>query len=232
MTSLSGVVKAVPSGDTVIVMGVDASRGPPPEKQITLSGLEAPRLGNRNGPTADAPWAWASREHLRQRAVGKRVTFKIEGAAPSGTREFGTVWLEDGTSLRDVQLTAGWAKLKDKRGGAADAEAAGLARVQGEAAGSIALRPREDNIGEVKRLYVRPGFRGYGLGRRLVGDIVAFARAAGSASLRLDTIRGLMAEAEKLYQSVGFRACAACYENPIEGAVYYELNFPQEPSRD
>ena len=125
---LSGVVKAVPSGDTVIVMGVDASRGPPPEKQITLSGLEAPRLGNRNGPTADAPWAWASREHLRQRAVGKRVTFKIEGAAPSGTREFGTVWLEDGTSLRDVQLTAGWAKLKDKRGGADDAEAAGLAR--------------------------------------------------------------------------------------------------------
>ena len=125
---LTGVVKAVPSGDTVIVMGVDASRGPPPEKQITLSGLEAPRLGNRNGPTADAPWAWASREHLRQRAVGKRVTFKIEGAAPSGTREFGTVWLEDGTSLRDVQLTAGWAKLKDKRGGADDAEAAGLAR--------------------------------------------------------------------------------------------------------
>ena len=104
--------------------------------------------------------------------------------------------------------------------------------MQGEAAGSVALRPLEDNIGEVKRLYVRPGFRGYGLGRRLVGDIVAFARAAGYASLRLDTIRGLMAVAENLYQSVGFRECAACYENPIEGAVYYELNFPQEPGRD
>ena len=107
-----------------------------------------------------------------------------------------------------------------------------LARAQGEAAGSVALRPLEDNIGEVKRLYVRPGFRGYGLGRRLVGDIVALARAAGDVSLCLDTIRGLMADAENLYQSVGFRECAAYYENPIEGAVYYELNFPQEPGRD
>jgi hypothetical protein len=41
-----------------------------------------------------------------------------------------------------------------------------------------------------------------------------------------------MANAEKLYQTVGFRECAAYYENPIEGAVYYELNFPQEPGRD
>ena len=107
-----------------------------------------------------------------------------------------------------------------------------LACVQGEAADSVALRPLEDNIGEVKRLYIRPGFCGYGLGRRLVGDIVAFARAAGYASLRLDTIRGLMADAEKLYKTVGFRECAAYYENPIEGTVYYELNFPQEPGRD
>ena len=61
---------------------------------------------------------------------------------------------------------------------------------------------------------------------------MAFARAAGYASLRLDTIRGLMANAEKLYQTVGFRECAAYYENPIEGAVYYELNFPQETGRD
>jgi len=52
-------------------------------------------------------------------------------------------------------------------------------------------------------------------------DIVAFARAAGYASLRLDTIRELMADAENPYQSVGFRECAAYYENPIEGAVYY-----------
>ena len=107
-----------------------------------------------------------------------------------------------------------------------------FARVLGKAAGSVALRPLEDNIGEVTSLYVRPGFRGYGLGRRLVGDIVAFPRAAGYASLRLDTIHGLMAVAENLYQSVGFRECAACYENPIEGAVYYELNFPHEPGRD
>ena len=41
-----------------------------------------------------------------------------------------------------------------------------------------------------------------------------------------------MADAENPYQSVGFRECAAYYENPIEGAVYYELNFPQEPGRD
>ena len=107
-----------------------------------------------------------------------------------------------------------------------------LARVQGEAAGSVVLHPLEDNIGEVKRLHVRPVFRGYGLGRRLVGDIVAFARVAGYVSLRLDTVRGLMAEAEKLYQSVGFRECAAYYENPIEGTIYYELKFLQEPGRD
>jgi len=93
----SGIVKGVPSGDTLLIMGADSSHGPPPEKLISLTGITAPRLGNRNG-TPDQPYAWASRDFLRRLCIGKAITFVIESAgagpapgAPVGAtpREFG-----------------------------------------------------------------------------------------------------------------------------------------------
>lgn len=107
---MHGIIKSVLSGDTVIVMGLDASRGPPPEKLISLGGISAPRLGNKSTP--DAAHAWQSREFLRQQTIGKRVSFQLEAQAPSApsNRSFGSVFLEDGTSLASLQVSNGWAK--------------------------------------------------------------------------------------------------------------------------
>jgi len=118
-----GVVKGVQSGDTLLIMGADASKGPPPEKLLSLAGIVAPRLGNRNG-TPDAPYAWASREFLRQSAIGHRVSFTIESASPQNgaapgaglVRDFGSVLLDGTTSLAALILENGWAKLKPGTG--------------------------------------------------------------------------------------------------------------------
>eukprot|EP00962_Isochrysis_galbana_P048940 scaffold20575_cov93-Isochrysis_galbana.AAC.1 len=116
---LPAIVKAVPSGDTLLVMGADSSRGPPPEKLISLTGISSPRLGNRNG-TPDQPFAWAAREYLRKLCIGKSITFVIESAgtgpasgAPAGAtpREFGSVYL-DGVPVQRLLVAEGWAKLK------------------------------------------------------------------------------------------------------------------------
>eukprot|EP00908_Phaeocystis_cordata_P026991 Transcript_9526.p3 GENE.Transcript_9526~~Transcript_9526.p3 ORF type:complete len:218 (-),score=75.25 Transcript_9526:91-681(-) len=111
---LNGVVKAVLSGDTLLIMGADATKGPPPEKQISLTGVAAPRLGNRNG-TPDQPFAWAAREFLRKQVIGKRVTFRVESATPTG-REMGSAYLEDSTSIAALLISNGWAKAKQPQG--------------------------------------------------------------------------------------------------------------------
>lgn len=99
-----------------------------------------------------------------------------------------------------------------------------LASLDGEPAGCIALRPLEPGVGEVKRLYVRAGFRGRGMAKRLAGEIVTAARAIGYASLRLDTLE-FMREAAALYRSLGFVEIAPYYDNPLPGAVYMELQL-------
>ena len=110
---LNGVVKAVLSGDTLLIMGADATKGPPPEKQISLTGVAAPRLGNRNS-TPDQPFAWAAREFLRKQVIGKRVTFRVESATPTG-REMGSAYLEDSTSIAALLISNGWAKANAAR---------------------------------------------------------------------------------------------------------------------
>jgi len=100
-----------------------------------------------------------------------------------------------------------------------------LAGPPGAAVACVALRPlpgadaADDRVGEVKRLYVRPGARGSALGERLVRTLLDFARAAGYRELKLDTLASMTA-ARRLYERLGFGACSPYYHNPLAGVVY------------
>jgi len=98
-----------------------------------------------------------------------------------------------------------------------------LARVDGSAAGCVALKPLDGHVCEMKRLYVRPQFRGRQLGRALASRVIDEARTAAYQSIRLDTIAGVMDPAIALYRSMSFREIPAYYGNPIPGALYFEL---------
>jgi ribosomal protein S18 acetylase RimI-like enzyme len=103
-----------------------------------------------------------------------------------------------------------------------------LAEVDGKPAGCIALHAygeREGGICEMKRLYVRPGFRGYQLGRRLVDEVVTAARGIGYKRMRLDTVEPVMGHAVALYRRLGFREIAPYRENPMPGTLYMELDL-------
>ena len=98
-----------------------------------------------------------------------------------------------------------------------------LARSSGHAAGCIALRKLEAGICEMKRLYVRPGDRGSGLGRMLVERVIAEARTIGYERMRLDTVESAMKDAIALYRRLGFREIAPYSVIPIEDALWMEL---------
>jgi ribosomal protein S18 acetylase RimI-like enzyme len=87
---------------------------------------------------------------------------------------------------------------------------------------TVALRKLEDGIGEMKRLWVRPAFRGTRLGRRLVEAVLAEARAAGYRAVRLDTLPSMRA-AQVLYVSLGFVDIPPYNDHPIEGTRFMEL---------
>ncbi|MFT4241427.1 MAG: GNAT family N-acetyltransferase [Acidovorax sp.] len=103
-----------------------------------------------------------------------------------------------------------------------------LAEVEGAIAGCCALRPLDNadypNAAEMKRLYVRRAFRGFGLGRELAEAILDCARQAGYACVLLDTLDD-MESARALYTDLGFEEIPPYYHNPIAGAHYLKVDI-------
>lgn len=108
-----------------------------------------------------------------------------------------------------------------------------LALVDDELAGCGAFRPLADadypNACEMKRLYVRPAFRRFGLGRLLAQRLLDDARRAGYSNMLLDTLDE-MESARELYASLGFEDVPPYYYNPIPGAHYLRTRLDQSPA--
>lgn len=98
-----------------------------------------------------------------------------------------------------------------------------LAEADGDAQGCVALRPNGEGICEMKRLYIRPQFRGAGLGRVLAEAVIAEARKIGYLRMRLDTVGASMQNAVALYKLLGFKEIAPYRVNPMPSATYLEL---------
>lgn len=97
-----------------------------------------------------------------------------------------------------------------------------LAWQSGRAIGCVAMRPVDEAICEMKRLYVRPDGRGLGLGRRLAEAIIAAAREAGYAEMRLDVLPEFE-RAREVYHALGFRPAEPVTHNPVPGTSFLGL---------
>lgn len=100
-----------------------------------------------------------------------------------------------------------------------------LAYHEEKLAGCIALRKLEDGICEMKRLYVRDGFRGQKIGVQLIERLIDDAREIGYETMRLDTYPVKMSKAVSLYESHAFRQIEPYYENPHAGVLFMELTL-------
>jgi ribosomal protein S18 acetylase RimI-like enzyme len=137
------------------------------------------------------------------------------------------LFLEYGRSIRDHICLEGFQNEVDQLPGiyAPPSGRLLLARVQGQPAGCVALKRAGEGIGELKRLYVRPAFRGTGLGRRLTERALSEALQIGYRTIRLDTLPS-MTEAQALYRSLGFESPAHARPAQTAGTpIDLELRF-------
>ena len=100
-----------------------------------------------------------------------------------------------------------------------------LAEYEGSTAGCVALHKIAPEVCEMKRLYLRPQFRGKALGKTLIEIIIAEAGVIGYRRMRLDTVEPVMKNAVKLYRRFGFKEISPYRSNPIKGALYMELEL-------
>jgi GNAT superfamily N-acetyltransferase len=109
-----------------------------------------------------------------------------------------------------------------------------LASVDGKVAGCVALRMQRSSMDmagtgigslELKRLWVRPGFRGLRLGQRLMQAAIDHARAVGAAAIYLDTVPAAMPEANKLYEAMGFVQVERYNDNDVEDIAFFRLGL-------
>ena len=92
------------------------------------------------------------------------------------------------------------------------------------AAGAVAYRMLEPGIAEMKRLYVRPAFRGHGMARELANELIEEARRQGYRTMMLDTLSS-MSSARALYRDLGFLPVEPYYDNPLPGTMYMALEL-------
>jgi putative acetyltransferase len=100
-----------------------------------------------------------------------------------------------------------------------------LCRFDAKPAACIAMRKFESDICEMKRLYVRPEFRGHQLGLKLATHLIDEARRSGYSRMRLDTVPSMMGPAVQLYRTLGFKDIPAYYRNPLPEVLYMELDL-------
>ena len=154
----------------------------------------------------------------------------VQAATPAQIEQARALFLEYGASLGfSLCFQSFDAELSGMPGDyAAPSGRLLLAEVEGKPAGCVALHrlaAGTNGICEMKRLYVRPGFRGHQLGRRLVEEVVRAARAIGYKKMRLDTVEPVMGHAVALYRELGFQEIPAYRENPMAGTLYMELEL-------
>ncbi|MFK7933015.1 MAG: site-specific tyrosine recombinase XerD [Saprospiraceae bacterium] len=102
-----------------------------------------------------------------------------------------------------------------------------LATYDEKTAGCVALQKIDEGIGEMKRMYVSPDFRGEKIGQQLIQVLLAEAKQLGYTTMRLDT-HPSMQKAQQLYQAMGFREIERYNNNPIEGIRFFELKLTNE----
>lgn len=103
-----------------------------------------------------------------------------------------------------------------------------LAKEKGRALGAVGVRPLDNGVCEMKRMFVRDEARGMGLGRRLAEATLAWAKDAGYRAMRLDTLPKLTS-ARALYESLGFTPCAPYNINPADKVLFYEKDLRPSP---
>jgi putative acetyltransferase len=100
-----------------------------------------------------------------------------------------------------------------------------LAEFEGELSGCGALHKIDDATCEMKRLYLRPQFRGKRIGRALADRIIFEARIIGYRRMRLDTVEPVMKDAVVMYRKIGFKEIDPYRANPMAGTLYMELEL-------